>query len=90
VVGVRSHVAQQRFLWWVCGVMLLSRGSCGGCAESCCLVEVHVGVCSHVAQQRFLWWVCGVMLLSRGSCGGCAESCCSAEVPVVGVRSHVA
>jgi hypothetical protein len=64
--------------------MLLSRGSCGGCVQSCCSAEVPVvGVCSQVAQQRFQGWVCAVTLLSRGSSGGCVQSRCSAEVPVV-------
>jgi len=72
VVGVCSPVAQQKFLWWVCAVLLLNGGSCGGCVQSCYSAEVPVvGVCSPVAQQKFLWWVCVVLLLSRGSCGGC-------------------
>jgi len=61
----------------VCSVMLLNRGSCGGCVQSCCLAAVPVvGVFSHVAWQRF--------------CSGCVQSCCLTEVPVVDVFSHVA
>ena len=42
VVSVCSPVVQQKFLWWVCAVLLLRRSSCGGCAESCCSAEVPV------------------------------------------------
>ena len=76
MVSVCSPVVQQKFLWWVCAVLLLSRSSCGGCVQSCCSVEVPVvGVCSPVAQQKFLCWVCAVLLLSRSSCGRCVQSC---------------